>query len=209
MSSDIGLGIVLLGGLVYFGYQAAETPATKQTGANFGDIFTAVVSTNTLGETPMPGANGNLTLQQVYQLAQALIAQYNFNVSPEMATGIAIIESGTPSFPQNGCNPNATKYEAALNDSSAGLMQVLSTTAQWIVTLGYNAFTSPSVNDLLNPQEGMYFGLAYLDYLSKYQGNAQAASFIVQSYNAGPGNASTAYLTSYNKAIAWLQQNGM
>jgi len=210
MSSDIGIGVVLLGIAGYFAYQAAQTPATKQTGTDVTSIFDTLFSPSNVGETPLiTAANGFLTLQQVHDLAQSLIDQYGFNVSADMATAIAIIESGDISLPQNGCNPNAYRYESGINDASLGIMQVLSGTAAALAGQGYSAFGIPAAADLYNPQEGMYFGLANLDQLSR-NGNADGTvSWIVQSYNAGPGHASTAYLTKFNTALAWLQQNGI
>lgn len=153
--------------------------------------------------------NGKLSPQQVRALAAFQIIKYKFNVPPDMATAIAIIESGDVSFPSNGCNPMAQRFEAHIPDTSTGLMQTLLGTAQWLAKdMGYKAMGIPTANALINASTSLYFGLAYLDYLSKYKGVARSQDWIVQSYNAGPGHSAAAYLAKYKKALTWVQQNG-
>jgi soluble lytic murein transglycosylase-like protein len=148
--------------------------------------------------------------QDVKALAQRLIAQYGFNVSPCMATAIAILESGDITHPENGFNIYAARYEPGIDDTSTGLMQTLTGTAQWLARdMGYRAKGIPDAAALFDPETSMYFGISYLDFLKKYAGGARSDSWVVQSYNAGPGNSSGAYYTKYNKAILWLQKNGV
>ncbi len=152
---------------------------------------------------------GKIPPQQVRALAAAQIKKYSFNVTPDMAAAIAIIESGDVSFPSNGCNPKATRFEAHIPDTSIGLMQTLLGTAQWLAKdMGYKALGVPTHNALLNGETSLYFGLAYLDYLSKYKNAGRSQDWIVQSYNAGPGRAASAYLKKYKTALTWVQQNG-
>lgn len=83
-------------------------------------------------------------------------------------------------------------------------MQVLTSTAHWLNSIGYDAYDG---NNLYDATQGMYFGLAYLDYLASYKGMARDEGFIVQSYNAGPGGSSTGYFAKYVEAKSWLELN--
>lgn len=208
----LGAGLAT-GATMYPDYGAdygPANPAVAAAGANAvpGAILGAGLMTFTpslSGVSTVQNKPGYLKPVSVWALAYKVIHNYHFNVSEQMATAIAIIESGDLNNPNNGCNPNATRYEAGLGVSSTGLMQVLSSTANWLYSsMGY---TGKHPADLFDPEAAMYFGCAYLDYLSKYKGQARGADFIVQSYNAGPGNPSTGYLAKYNKALSWVAQN--
>ena len=163
-----------------------------------------------LGTQAGKSATGEISPEQMHALAVETKQRYGFNISPGMATAIAIVESGDVNMPENGLNVYAARYEPGLQDTSTGLMQTLTSTAQWLAQdMGESAFGMPSASDLLKPQESVYFGMAYLNWLSSYAGQSRSESWIVQSYNAGPGRPSSAYLQKYNRAKAWLQQKGL
>lgn len=159
---------------------------------------------NTGGEEVKTKA-GYKSPAELKALFQRLKNTHGFNVNINMAVAMCIIESGSVSFPQNGCNPNARRFESHLGEASAGLMQVLPSTAKWLAgEMGYRAKGTPNETSLYNPETGAYFGLAYLDYLSKYKGVARNESFIVQGYNAGPTHNSASYWSKYQTARAWV-----
>lgn len=133
----------------------------------------------------------------------ARIANTHFDgrVDPSMLTAIAFVES---SF-----NPTATRVEVAIGDVSIGLMQTLLSTARWLAEdMGYTAFGVPGPEDLLDPDTSMYFGAAYVDYLSHRNPitRGQGEERIVRAYNGGPGGASSSatapYWTKYQAARA-------
>jgi hypothetical protein len=106
------------------------------------------------------------------------------HVSADMVTVVASIESDF--------NPNAVRNEPRLNDASTGLMQTLVTTAQWLWDdMGYRAKSRPTAASLLEPENSIYFGAAYLDYLTRYRGKLQTEQFVIESYNGGPGNSNS------------------
>lgn len=128
--------------------------------------------------------------------AAAAIDRHGFTVDPALAANIAMVESGG--------DPSAARFEPFVPhvggpDVSTGLMQVLKSTAFWLATdMGYRAYGSADLGErMLDPEIGLYFGLAYLDYLGRYRGEVRGEAWIVQSYNAGPGNAQLAYLAKY------------
>ena len=127
---------------------------------------------------------------EIRALAVETVRRYGFNVSPDMLVAIAFIES---SF-----NPLAVRVEPHKNDASAGLMQTLLGTAQWLHDdfSIYRAKGRPSFDDLMRPDISMYFGAAYLDWLSTYMRRRQSEEWIVRAYNGGPGNAKNSSQTA-------------
>lgn len=147
------------------------------------------------------GEGGPLSKAQIRDMAAQVIGRYGFNVSPEVAANIAMIESSG--------NPLALRYESYIPhlggpDYSTGLMQVLTSTATDLArNMGYDAYgRNPGRDAMLDPWVSLYFGCAYLDWLSTYGGQNRSVAWIVQSYNAGPGRAMPAYLTKYNAEAA-------
>lgn len=70
-----------------------------------------------------------------------------------------------------------------------GLMGIDYSTAFWIyMELGYRAYKVDSADDLTKPFVSMYFGAAYLSYLSEYEGKERTPQFVVQAYLEGPKN---------------------
>ncbi|CAK9175001.1 unnamed protein product [Ilex paraguariensis] len=72
-----------------------------------------------------------------------------------------------------------------------GLMGIDYPTAHWLYKdLGYKAYIVQSVEDLTKPFVSMYFGAAYLAWLSEYEGRERTPQFVVQAYLAGPKKVS-------------------
>ncbi|XP_019183181.1 PREDICTED: uncharacterized protein LOC109178104 isoform X2 [Ipomoea nil] len=70
-----------------------------------------------------------------------------------------------------------------------GLMGIDYPTAHWLYKdLGYKVYVVESVEDLRKPFESMYFGAAYLAWLSQYDRRQRSPEFIVQAYLSGPQN---------------------
>lgn len=71
--------------------------------------------------------------------------------------------------------------------SRTGLMGIDYPTAAWLYRdCGHTTYTVNSVDDLYNPFASMYFGSAYLGWLSQYEGRERSHEFIVQAYLGGP-----------------------
>ena len=123
---------------------------------------------------------GPMTVDQVRRLAADTVRRSGFNADPNMLVAMAFIES---SF-----NPDALRPEPHINDASAGLMQTLERTAQWLHDdfPRYRYHTRPTLAGLMKPEMSMHFGAAYVDYLSTYLGRGRSEEFIVRGYNGGP-----------------------
>lgn len=140
-----------------------------------------------------------LSLSDARKIAKNIVDTYfRGRVDPAMLTAMMQIES---SF-----RPSATRFEPHLNDSSFGLMQVLFSTAKWLRNeLGYRAFSLSDGAAMFDPATSVYFGAAYVDWLTKHPRADGSEAWIVMSYNGGPGanNSQTRnHLAKYNAAKA-------
>ncbi|CAN6457310.1 unnamed protein product [Victoria cruziana] len=74
-------------------------------------------------------------------------------------------------------------------DSQSGIMGIGYPTALWLYNeVGYKARIVRSVEDLSMPFVSMYFGAAYVCWLSQYEGRERTHEFIVQAYLRGAEN---------------------
>nr|POE58836.1 hypothetical protein CFP56_01621 [Quercus suber] len=70
-----------------------------------------------------------------------------------------------------------------------GIMGIDYSTAFWLyMELGYRAYRVDSADDLTKPFVSMYFGAAYLVWLTEYEGRERTPQFVVQAYISGPKN---------------------
>ncbi|XP_052179214.1 uncharacterized protein LOC127792653 isoform X2 [Diospyros lotus] len=70
-----------------------------------------------------------------------------------------------------------------------GIMGIDYPTACWIYKdLGFQAYKVESSDDLTKPFVSLYYGAAYMAWLSKYEGRERTPEFVVQAYHAGPTN---------------------
>lgn len=161
-----------------FGLKAPQpAPATPQSVVSTTPQTARPVASNSEPKLP---SNRVLTASEVLAGARYICATYFPQVDPMMLVAMAKIESNF--------NPQATRYEKHLNDSSIGLMQVLLTTAQDIFTrLKARAKGEPTREKLTMPMYALYMGAAYVNWLRVYGGVVRSEEWIVRAYNGGPG----------------------
>lgn len=75
------------------------------------------------------------------------------------------------------------RTSAKSHKGALGLMQVMPGTAKHMYQIGYRQF-EPTQEVLLTARGSIYFGSAYLEYLS---GKSSDREWITRAYNAGPG----------------------
>jgi hypothetical protein len=208
MNDDAASDFLLILGLGILGYAAWTylAPGDDDDGGDGGDggDETSLGSDDGADETSTGVITGStvLTPSQISSLASSVLEQMRIgDVTPQMVTAIATIESGG--------DPGALRQEPAINDASYGLMQVLLGTATWLATgMGYTAYGTPTAATLLTADGGMYFGCAYLHWLRNYQGTVQSDAWVVAAYNGGPGGVNGAgpqrYLAAYQTALSNL-----
>ncbi|XP_020531574.1 uncharacterized protein LOC18447898 isoform X2 [Amborella trichopoda] len=71
----------------------------------------------------------------------------------------------------------------------SGIMGIPYQTALWLnKDIGFKAYKVKAMEDLSNPFLSMYFGTAYVSWLSQYEGRERTDEFVVQAYLRGPDN---------------------
>lgn len=142
-----------------------------------------------INERVLAGGLAPLSLSQVRALARDVTSNL-VRADPDMIVRIAWIESAF--------NPAAIRAEPKIGDASVGLMQTLISTAQWLHSdLGFTRLGRPDAATLMDPRQSMYFGGAYLLWLSTYRGRQRGEEFMVRAYNGGPGGADSSATLEY------------
>eukprot|EP00899_Mesostigma_viride_P008029 jgi/Mesvir1/17227/Mv07641-RA.1 len=143
---------------------------------NSSDLYQA----NQLTASTPAAERAVLSSAEIKALAESTNARhFKHCLSSRMLRAICVIESGG--------DPQAYRWEPGIGEASAGLMQTLLSTAQWLAKdMGYNAFGIPTINDLYRPAVSMYMGASYVHYLSGINGHTGSEEFVVRGYNGGP-----------------------
>ena len=143
------------------------------------------------------GPRRRLTSGEVRAIVDRLNASdFGGFFTPAHVVAVAAIES---SF-----DPDAVRYEAHLDDSSIGLMQVLSSTA---ADRGYTGPPSGLFDTELNILIGMRHLKWSWDYLARRMGRNPTLDEWIGSYNAGVGNVagkgwwSAGYVQKWREAV--------
>eukprot|EP00873_Tetraselmis_striata_P038967 jgi/Tetstr1/459231/TSEL_000041.t1 len=165
-----------------------------------GVEVTAVTSPSPISEE----VEQRLSIHQLLLLAESVTSEYFAGeVEPVWLATVAYIESGG--------NPNARRFEPSLGCPSLGLTQVLLVTARWLITdttpklppgkMAHRPVGSPvprppeipepTQQTLIDPFISMWYGAAYLQYLSIYKFTARDEEWIIRSYNIGPEGVTT------------------
>eukprot|EP00850_Spirogloea_muscicola_P015478 SM000118S25621 [mRNA] locus=s118:333197:336407:- [translate_table: standard] len=129
----------------------------------------------------LPGGRPVVTSTEMRAVADIIIGRhFAGRVDPVRVCAIAEVESGR--------QPLAYRFEPHLGEASTGIMQVLQSTAEWLSRdMGYRAYTVDWANKMLyQPFVAVYFGAAYLNWLSTYAGKDRSEEFVVRGYNGGP-----------------------
>jgi hypothetical protein len=202
-----GLGIAIITGAAYGLNKVGLLNNPNEVFKNLAETFQGVIGDN-------PGVSKQYySRPEVFRIAEQIIAANGFTrVTPLIATTVSTIESGVG----NVNNAKAYRFEPHINDASYGLMQVLYNTAKWLHDdMGYRGYALNSGEDMYRPEVGIYFGIAYLDWLKKSYGGTLEQW--IRRYNGGPNgharSSTEAYWKKFNDryktVIAELQTEGI
>lgn len=127
---------------------------------------------------------GSLTRAQVEALCQKITATHFPWVDWRMLAVMCSVESSfKPTAKRTEYNSNGS-----VRDVSYGLMQLLTSTANWLFSdMGARAYGEPTVATLSNPEANIFFGAAYVSWLRHWNGRSRSEEWIVRAYNGGPG----------------------
>ncbi|CAD7697520.1 unnamed protein product [Ostreobium quekettii] len=144
-----------------------------------------------------------LSVQEVLELAQEVVREdFQGSVDPLTVAAIALIESSG--------NAKAFRWEENLGEARHGLCLMLFSTVRWLMSLGHNEHTASSASGLQSPKVALYFGAAYLNHLSEFNGEPRSEEFVVRSYHKGPKCTDTSltdhYWRKYRQARQQLQR---
>jgi len=131
-----------------------------------------------------PDGQPCLTQTEMKAMADIVIDRhFKGRLDTVMISAIAEIESNKQPF--------AYRYEPKLGEASTGIMQTLQSTAEWLARdMGYRAYEIEGAPTILyRPFVSVYFGAAFLKWLSTYDGKKRNEEFMVRAYNGGPKKA--------------------
>ncbi|GMH43454.1 hypothetical protein BSKO_11376 [Bryopsis sp. KO-2023] len=139
-----------------------------------------------------------IPVQDVLEISKRIV-EGNFNglISPLVLASICLIESGG--------SVNMTKWEEHLNESRHGLCQMLFSTAQFLYASGYRRYQVSKPKALHCPEIALYFGAAYLKYLSEFNGEKQGERFVVCAYCGVDEEAAEESWSKYLRARQQLE----
>ncbi|PIA37696.1 hypothetical protein AQUCO_03000324v1 [Aquilegia coerulea] len=148
--------------------------------------------------------DGQVFLTQTeMQAVVGIVVRKHFasQIDQEMIRAIAELESDR--------QPLATRYDKKAKDTTLGIMQMLPKTAQMLVSeMGYGAFDVEKDPTLLHrPFISVYFGAAYLKWLSNYDGKERNEEFVVRAYRRGPKKATHKSTLDYWQRYISVKQN--
>ncbi|VVA26986.1 PREDICTED: transglycosylase [Prunus dulcis] len=131
-----------------------------------------------------PDGQPFLTQTEMKIVAEITIRRHFANqIDPDMIRAIADLESDR--------QPLATRYDKKTKSTTAGIMQLLPKTADWLASdMGYQAYAVQGNPDLLfKPFVNVYFGAAYLKWLSSYDQKERSEEYVVRAYKGGTKKA--------------------
>ncbi|WOL12271.1 hypothetical protein Cni_G21037 [Canna indica] len=121
-----------------------------------------------------------LTQTEMRAVAETVIRQhFNSQIEPDMICAIAEIASGRQLL--------AECYDRKTKQSRIGIMQIAPEIAEWLVRdMGYRKYEvegNPAM--LFKPFVNVYFGAAYIKWLSSCDGKERTEEFVIRAYNGG------------------------
>ncbi|XP_010497751.1 PREDICTED: uncharacterized protein LOC104775289 isoform X1 [Camelina sativa] len=131
-----------------------------------------------------PDGQPYLTQTEMKAVADITVRRHFDSIlDPEMICAIAELESDR--------KPLIMRYSKKTKETGLGILQVFEKTAAWLAGgQGYQAYNVDDNPDLLHkPFINVYFGAAYLKWLTDYQNNQRSEEFVVRAYNGGTKKA--------------------
>ncbi|KAG5237312.1 Vacuole, catalytic [Salix suchowensis] len=132
-----------------------------------------------------PDGEPYLTQTEMKAVADIIVRRhFDSQIQPDMICAIAELASDR--------QPLSTRwYDKKTKETAQGIMQILPKTAEWLLRdLGYKAYEVEGNPDILyRPFVSVYFGAAYIKWLSKFEEEERSEEFVVRAYNGGTAKA--------------------
>ncbi|KAM7269324.1 hypothetical protein ACFE04_024821 [Oxalis oulophora] len=126
-----------------------------------------------------PDGHPYLTQTEMKAVAEIVVSRhFGLHIDPVMICCIAELESDR--------RPFLTQYDKKSKETTIGIMQLLPKTADLLISEGYRTYNVEGDPDMLyRPFVNVYFGAAYLKYLSQFEGEDRSEEFVVRLYKGG------------------------
>ncbi|XP_024532668.1 uncharacterized protein LOC112346933 [Selaginella moellendorffii] len=148
-----------------------------------------------------PDGRPYITQTELQAIAEILVKRhFRGKISQAMICAVAEIESQR--------HPLAYTYNSRIKDVLCGLMKMRKSTVEWLSReKDYGAYAVDwKTSMLFKPFVGVYYGAAYLSWLSSYEGKRKTEEFIVRAYHSGPKDANSKQSLAYwNKYLSAKQ----
>ncbi|XP_022148060.1 uncharacterized protein LOC111016834 isoform X2 [Momordica charantia] len=131
-----------------------------------------------------PDGQPYLTQTEMKAVADIIVQRhFDSNIDSEMICAIAELESDRQLL--------ATRYDKKTKETTLGIMQLTLKTAEWLISeLGYQSYVLEGNPDVLKkPFVSVYFGAAYLKWLSNFEQKERNEEFVVRAYRGGTKKA--------------------
>ncbi|XVF87919.1 hypothetical protein PTKIN_Ptkin19aG0007000 [Pterospermum kingtungense] len=149
-----------------------------------------------------PDGQPYLTQTEMRAVAE-IVTRTHFDslIDPEMICAIAELESDR--------QPLAVRYDKKTKLTTVGIMQIAPRTAEWMVReCNYSLFPVEEDPDILyRPFISVYFGAAYLKWLSNFDNKARTEEFIVRAYKGGTKKANNKSTLPYWKRYLSVKES--
>ncbi|XP_021299525.1 uncharacterized protein LOC110428133 isoform X1 [Herrania umbratica] len=132
-----------------------------------------------------PDGQSYLTQTEMRAVAEIVTRRhFHSQIEPEMICSIADLESNR--------RPLSMRYDKKSKVTTIGIMQIAPKTAEWMFReCDYSSYpVEEDPNILCRPFVNVYFGAAYLEWLSKFDDEDRTEEFIVRAYRGGTKKAS-------------------
>ncbi|KAM6582848.1 hypothetical protein CsatB_009850 [Cannabis sativa] len=131
-----------------------------------------------------PDGQPYLTQTEMKAVVEIIVSRhFHLQVDPNMICAIAELESDR--------QPLSIRYDKKSKDTKLGIMQLFPKTAEWLYReLNYQSYEVVGNPDLLfRPFVSVYFGAAYLKWLSNFEEKERNEEFVVRAYRGGTKKA--------------------
>ncbi|KAF9587635.1 hypothetical protein IFM89_004467 [Coptis chinensis] len=149
-----------------------------------------------------PDGQAYLTQTEMRAVVDIIVCRHFMSqIDQEMICAIAELESDRQPF--------TTRYNKKVKDAALGIMQILPKTAEWLVSeMGYGEYEIKGDPTMLyRPLISVYFGAAYLKWLSNFEGKERNEEFVVRAYRFGPKKAAHKSTLDYWQRYLSVKQN--
>ncbi|KAJ6982748.1 uncharacterized protein [Populus alba] len=150
-----------------------------------------------------PDGEPYLTQTEMKAVADIIVRRhFDSQIQPDMICAVAELASDR--------QPLSTRwYDKKTKETALGIMQILPKTAEWLVRdLGYQAYEVEGNPDILyRPFVSVYFGAAYIKWLSNFEEEDRSEEFVVRAYNGGTKKATHKSTLQYWKQYLSVKES--